>query len=216
MEEYFVVVGHEDTMEKQGSIVPYGCVARNLAHSPARIPHATVQIIPVRCGTRRVFIHRRSDKVRIAPGAWDIFGGHVAFELGILSSPSGLADVSLATALREAREEVPVSVGGSAQLILQADLKQVGAVGQFTCDEPNNVEYSTLYVLRIPSDAKVGDSPFELRDGTVEFLPVREIEWDELLETFRKRKKCEFADGISRVLKHALISSDIESAIGHC
>jgi hypothetical protein len=53
MEEYFVVVGYQDVKNQTGEIVPYGCVARNLAHSKSRIPHASVLIIPVRSGTEK-------------------------------------------------------------------------------------------------------------------------------------------------------------------
>jgi len=213
---HLIVVGHEDPMQRQGKIVPYGCAARNLVHSPARIPHATVQIIPVRCGTRNVFIHQRSKKVRTSPGAWDILGGHVAFEMALLSSPSSLSEASMTTALREAREEMLLKVDGKPYLIQQKDFKQVGEVGQFTCDEPKNVEYSTAFVLCIPNRAVVSDSPFEYRDGTVEWLPVSEIRWDDLLNNYKVKKSAEFADGISRILEHALISVDIEHIIDQC
>src|SRR5262245_37636481 len=116
----------------------------------------------------------------------------------LLSSPDSLSEASITTALREAREELLLKVDGKPYLIQAKDLVQVGEVGQFTCDEPTNVEFSTAFVLYIPSEAEVSDSPFEYRDGRVEWLPVSEIEWGELLNNYKVRTMGEFADGISR------------------
>lgn len=189
MEEFFTVVGPKNYKGDQSEIVIQGCVTRNLAHSPARIPHASVLIIPVRRGTRNVFRHQRSENVRMAKGAWDTFGGHVTFELALLSSANALKEASLLTAVREAREEILVGVGGKPYLIQHTDFRQIGRVGQFSCDEPENVEYATAFVLYLP------------KDGTVEWLPVEEIPWEDLLDHYHNEPG-KFADGISRLLSH--------------
>ena len=60
---------------------------------------------------------------------WDIFGGHVSFEMGVLLNPYGLEVASLETALRESREELIITVGGKAHLIQKAhQSKLVGLV----------------------------------------------------------------------------------------
>lgn len=213
MEEFFTVVGPIDYKDPQSEIVVQGCVTRNLAHSSAKVPHASVLILSVRRGTRNVFIHQRSKIVRICPEAWDTFGGHISFEMALLSSPNALAEASLTTAVREAREEILVSVDGKPYLIQHRDFRQIGRVGQFTCAEPTNVEYATAFILYLPEEVEVGESPFERRDGTVEWLPVQEVPWDTLLDRYRTRKPGDFADGVSRLLDHALISNEIRDTI---
>lgn len=185
MEEFFTVVGPKEYKDPQSEIIVQGCVTRNLAHSPARIPHASVLILPVRHGTRNVFIHQRSKIVRISPRAWDTFGGHISFEMALLASPNALVEASLTTAVQEAREEILVSVDGKPYLIQHKDFRQIGRVGQFTCNEPTNVEYRTAFVLYLPEEVEVSENPFERRDGTVEWLPVQEIPWETLLDRYR-------------------------------
>jgi 8-oxo-dGTP pyrophosphatase MutT (NUDIX family) len=137
----------------------------------------------------------------MAKGAWDTFGGHVTFELALLSSANALKEASLLTAVREAREEILVGVGGKPYLIQHTDFRQIGRVGQFSCDEPENVEHATAFVLYLPENAVIGDSPFERKDGTVEWLPVEEIPWEDLLDHYHNEPG-KFADGISRLLSH--------------
>jgi hypothetical protein len=133
--------------------------------------------------------------------------------MALLSSPNALAEASLTTAVREAREEIFVSVNGKPYLIQHRDFRQIGRVGQFTCNEPTNVEYATAFVLYLPEKVEIGESPFERRDGTVEWLLVQEVPWDALLDRFRRKKPGDFADGISRLLDHALISNEIRDII---
>jgi len=212
MEEFFTIVGPVDVKDPSSDIVIQGCVTRNLAHSPARVPHASVLILPVRNGTRSVFVHQRSKKVRTSPGALDTFGGHISFEMGLLTRSDALHEASLTTAVREAREEIFISVDGKPYLIQQKDFRQIGRVGQFACSEPANVEYATAYVLFLPHNVQVGPSPFELRDGSVDWLPVEEVLWDDLLVRYCENSGT-FADGISRLMTQAMQSDDIAKMI---
>lgn len=226
MEEYFTIVGPEDTKNETGPIVPYGCVARNLAHSPFRVPHTAVQIVPVQSGTMNVYLHRRSERVRNSPGLLDVFGGHVSFEMGILAGPQALAEASLETAVREAREEILVTAAGKPHFIRKEHFRQVGDVGQFKCNEETNREYSTAFVLSLPSDSIVGDSPFESRSHGLEWLPVTKVDWFALLQDYDKRKnapadtteaKKKYADGVERILRSSEeIRNLFEDAIGSC
>jgi 8-oxo-dGTP pyrophosphatase MutT (NUDIX family) len=237
MEEFFTIVGPKDWNNPDSEIVACGCATRNIVHGPSRIPHASVQIIVVRCGTENVFIQQRSERVRNSPGMWDCFGGHVSFQMGILLSANGLVDASLETALQEAREEMLITVNGETHLIQKAHFRQIGKVGQFRwgVDDPQekNVEYSTAFALCIPHNAIVSDSPFEMKDGTVELLKVREIPWSELLEIYKASKAVPqptsftasefnkgFADGIVRVFD-LMLSSDrthkeVDRAVNWC
>jgi 8-oxo-dGTP pyrophosphatase MutT (NUDIX family) len=237
MEEYFAIAGPRDPEDQNSEIIIAGCVTRNLAHGPARIPHATVHLIPVRCGTRNVFIHKRSLRPRNAPGKWGFFGGHVSFEMGMLSATSGLGEASWITALREAREEIPITVHGSTHLIQRADLEQVGDVGQFRWGindhSLKNVEYSTAFVLSIPEDGIIDSSPFELYNGGVESLEVKEIPWDELRNVYQASKSIPpadlfnrskfhqgFADDVARILDQVAVSDELcrefETAFSRC
>jgi 8-oxo-dGTP pyrophosphatase MutT (NUDIX family) len=237
MEEYLAIAGPRNPKDQNSEIIIAGCVTRNLAHGPARIPHATVHLIPVRCGTRNILIHKRSDRPRNSPGKWAFFGGHISFEMGMLSTTCGLAEASWITALREAREEIPITVQGSPHLVQRADLKQIGNVGQFRwgIDDYSlkNVEYSTAFVLSIPEDSVVASSPFELSNGEVERLTVREIPWDELLNVYQASKSAlpadsfsqsefhqGFADDVPRILEQVTISDElyreIEAAFNEC
>lgn len=241
MEEFFPIVGPD----QEGEIVVHGCVTRSLAHGPARIPHASVQIIPVRCGAGSLLIHRRSKKPRTSPGMWDFYGGHVGFEMGILLSRGGLERAYEETALREAREELLVTVQGRPHLILKSHLRQIGRPSGFSwgTDDPGqqNVEYSTAYALCIPEDAEVV-TPFELRDGSIEWLRIEEVSWDELLGLFELSQSRSprmplrqgeferfadkrgnfpgFADGIIRIIRQVCSSSDmrqeVENALDWC
>jgi hypothetical protein len=78
---------------------------------------------------------------------------------------------------------------------------------------PFVVEYGTAFVLYLPEEVEVSESPCERRDGTVEWLPVQEIPWETLLDRYRTRKPEDFADGISRLLDHALNSDEIRDTI---
>jgi 8-oxo-dGTP pyrophosphatase MutT (NUDIX family) len=230
MEEYFTIVWPNDKDSPQTGLVAAGCVTRNVAHSEARVPHATVQVLPILGATDRVLLHQRPPFVRNAPNQWDVLGGHVSFELGILSGANGLGEAYLETALREAREELLVAVKGAPHLIQKSHLIQIGHLGQFTwgLNDPNarNVEFSTVYVLRLPPGAHLR-VPFEKRDGTVLWLPYQEVVWDDLLRLYQA--SCQdpppdaftqspfsegFADGVGRILQQALDDPSLAREIG--
>jgi 8-oxo-dGTP pyrophosphatase MutT (NUDIX family) len=234
MEEYFTVVWPVDEDNPQAGVAAAGCVTRNVAHSIARVPHATVQVIPY-CPGKGVLVHQRPDFVRNAPDKWDVLGGHVSFEMGILGE-GGLAEAYLETALREAREELLIAVNGEVYLIQKKHLVQIGGLGQFThgLNDPNarNVEFSTVYVLCIPPGALI-EVPFELRDGTVFPLLHEWVPWDKLIKLYRRSVKkpqsrklqaslfCDgFADGLGRILDQVLSSpplgQEIAAALAAC
>ncbi len=248
MEEFFTIAGPKDPEELESEIVVHGCVTRNLAHGPARVPHASVQIIPVRCGTGNLLLHKRSEKPRTSPGMWDFFGGHVSLEMGILLSPNGLEDASEETALREAREELLVTVQSKPHLILKSHFQRIGRVGEFRWGMDDlteqNVEYSTAYALCIPEHADVV-SPFELREGGVDWLRIEDVSWDDVMELYQwikstpppcslpdkfkrftdtqgefKGKFRGFADGAARILEKVLMPSntrqEVEESLSWC
>ncbi len=111
-DEYLTIV-----KKTEAGLEVQGCVASQFAHSAARIPHTTVQLVPVFRGTQDILIHRRAANRHTDPNKQDINGGHVTFELGLLSGQSSLLDVVEQTALREAREEIWVAVAGQPHII---------------------------------------------------------------------------------------------------
>ena len=54
-----------------------GFVRRDIVHSNFRIPHISVNIIPIIRGTEKTILHIRSKKRKIDPSKYDFNGGHV-------------------------------------------------------------------------------------------------------------------------------------------
>jgi 8-oxo-dGTP pyrophosphatase MutT (NUDIX family) len=225
-QEFFTVVGRENRDDPRSPIVAAGCVLRKVAHSAARVPHATVQIIPIRRDTDVVILHQRPGDVLTCPGMWDFLGGHVTFEMSILHAPDGLATASALTALREAREEMLVTVDARVHLIEMSHLRQIGDVGQFDwgVNDPcaTNVEYSTAFVLCLPKQAEV-EVVFERQPGgQIQRLAIAELSWCDLLQTYQAGSpgspsptlnagqfRAGFADGAARILDGVLIDTQI-------
>ncbi|MGH9935847.1 MAG: hypothetical protein ACREAM_06340, partial [Blastocatellia bacterium] len=156
-EEYFTVVKKvEEKDPVKTKVIPCGCVSRDIAHSPAKVPHASVQVIPVRSSSGKIIMHQRPDfkGFRTAVGKWDVLGGHVTFEMGVLSE-NGLELASFETAVREAREEMLVTFKNEAYLLEKKYFSPIGDIGQFECNDATNAEYSTAFVLAIPENAIV-------------------------------------------------------------
>lgn len=225
MDEFFTIVGHDNPTDATGRIRPYGCVARALAHSSARIPHATVQVFPVRCRTGDIVLHQRSARLRNSPSKWDVLGGHVTFEMGILLSPNGLEEASVETALRETQEEMLASVGGTTHLFQKHHLRQIGSVGQFEHADDRNVERSTAFAVYLPESAALS-VPLVAKNGELEWLPFAEVSWTELLHLFGESTASSpsrpfakgkfgagFADGVSRILKRATEDPTVRSQV---
>jgi 8-oxo-dGTP pyrophosphatase MutT (NUDIX family) len=223
-DEYFTIVGPVNPRDPESRpIVPYGAVARELAHSSFRVPHAAVHVLPVRMGTGEVLLHRRSARVRVGAGVWDTVGGHVAFELGMPLTAEGLSEASFATALRELREELLLALDGQPYVAPPAHLRRVGAVGalQSGLDDPTaiNVEYSTLYVAAIPSEAQA-QQLFELRDGSLrEWLAQEALPWPEVVARFHEpASPC--GDALARILRHTAadpgLAAELDAALSWC
>lgn len=223
-DEYFTIVGPADPRNPASRpIVPYGAVARQLAHSPFRVPHAAVHVLPVRMGTSEVLLHRRSARVRVGAGVWDMVGGHVTFELGLPLTAEGLDAASFATALRELREELLLTLGGQPYVVPAAHVRRVGEVGglQSGLDDPTavNVEYSTLYVAAVPELAQA-QQLFELRDGSLrEWLTQEALPWPEVVERF-SAPGAPCGDALARILRHTgtdpALAAELDAALSWC
>lgn len=223
-DEYFTIVGPADPRDPASRpIVPYGAVARQIAHSFFRVPHAAVHVLPVRMGTGEVLLHRRSTRVRVGAGVWDTVGGHVTFELGLPLTADGLAEASFATAMRELREELLLTLGGRPYVVPPGHVRRIGAVGglQSGLDDPAaiNVEYSTLYVAAIPETAQA-QQLFELRDGSLrEWLTQEALPWPEVVERFATPgSPC--GDALARILRHTAanpaLAAELDAALTWC
>jgi len=196
--EYLPVIIKEDE-----NLKVCGFVRRDIVHSGLRIPHISVNIVPIISGTEKTILQKRSDKRRVDPSKFDFNGGHVTFELNLFSGKNTLEEVNDKTALREAREEIFVSVNGRQYLFSANDLFRFTKVGELLTgfDNPNsiNVGYMTGYILFIPMNSSIIIAD-ENEDSTVQKLSYREIEITEVLSLY-KEKPYEFACGATSILK---------------
>jgi len=205
-DEYLTIVKKTDAgLEVQG------CVASRFAHSDARIPHTSVQLIPVFRGTQDVLIHRRGEHWRMYPNKRDLNGGHVTFEIGLLNGHQALVDVIDQTALREAQEEIWAVANGQPNIITQADLHRLTTPGQLTVDEPMNVEYSTAYVVFLPVEADPINQTVQVFEGGIT-LPCQRLSLHQVREEFRTYPD-DFADGASRILSELDSNPQFEQAL---
>ncbi len=180
-----------------------GFVRRDIVHSIFRIPHLSVNIVPIIRGTEKTILHRRSKKRKIDPNKYDFNGGHISYEPLLMGGPKAIEESNDKTALRETREELAVSNNGRPYVFSSRDLTRFTKVGELATgfDNPNsiNVGYMTGYILFIPADSTIIVTD-ENEDGTIEELPHKEIEITELISIF-KEKPMDFASGATAVLK---------------
>ncbi|MBX0329660.1 NUDIX domain-containing protein [Oscillochloris sp. ZM17-4] len=216
-DETFTIVGPVDPRDPQSRpIVPYGAVARALAHSSFRVPHAAVHVLPVTMQTGRILLHQRSAQMRVSPLAWDMVGGHVTFEASMPLTAAGLAQASQATALRELREELLLTRARRPYVVPATHVRQVGAVGALTTglDDPRaiNVEYSTLYVAAIPVDASAAQL-FELRDGGLRtWLDQDLVTWNDIVAGFATPGG-RVGDALTRMIRHCAADPAFAAAL---
>lgn len=181
-----------------------GFVRRDIAHSSFRIPHISVNIVPVIRGTEKTILQKRSKKRKIDPSKYDFNGGHVIYEHVLLSdNPKALELANDKTALRETREEIVVSNDGRPYVFSSRDLIRFTKVGELLTgfDDPGsiNVGYMTGYILFIPMDSTIIVSD-DNEDGTNEELSYEEIDISQIVALF-KENPSKFASGATAVLK---------------
>jgi phosphoribosyl 1,2-cyclic phosphodiesterase len=194
------------TRDADGILRVAGPISPDIAHRFG-VPHSTALVWPVR-PDGRIVVHRRSPWKRTAPNALDACGGHHQFEPGMAGR--SVASTIAETALREVNEEIlmiPLHRFGPADVI------QLGEAGAFTTglDTPGrgNVEYSTLFIVQLPSDAvTIRDSDTK---GT-RTLESTAMTFDQLLLKYREQP-AEFADGLGRVLDRILKDGELEMEI---
>lgn len=196
--EYLPVIIKEDE-----NLEVCGFVRRDIVHSSLRIPHISVNIVPIISGTEKTILQKRSDKRRVDPSKFDFNGGHVTFELNLFSRNNTLEEVNDKTALREAREEIFVYVNGRQYLFSANDLFRFTKVGELLTGFDNinsiNVGYMTGYILFIPQNSTTIISD-ENEDGNVQELSYRELEITDVVSLY-KEKPYEFACGATSILK---------------
>lgn len=206
-DEYLTIVKKTDT-----GLDVQGCVASRFAHSEARIPHTSVQLIPVFRGTQDVLIHRRSKHFRMYPDKLDINGGHVTFELGLLGGQQSLLEVIEYTALREAQEEIWVAVDGQPHIISRDDIHRFTQLGELSVHQPKNVEYSTAFVVFLPPSANPANHTVKVVDGSATPFECQRLPLNQVREAFRSNPD-DFADGASRILTQLDQNIDLEQSL---
>ena len=210
-----------------------GVVTRDVAHTHG-VPHGTALVAVVvakREGpgrlTPQILLHRRSPRKRICPNRWDICGGHLEADAQTLDSARGwdnpgyLERLFRNTALREVNEECLMVAEGSAHSFRfeASHLQQFGDIGAFEngFDDPaaRNREYSTFYVALVPpavltvEPLEQAKSAFRVVDsipgpgGEEEVTELDLLPLAELVSRFQQNK-CVFADGVARIVSHAL------------
>ncbi|NPV50333.1 MAG: hypothetical protein HPY60_03945 [Candidatus Methanofastidiosum sp.] len=180
-----------------------GFVRRDIVHSNFRIPHISVNIIPIIRGTEKTILHIRSKKRKIDPSKYDFNGGHVTYEPILMLGPKVIEESNDKTALRETREEIAVSTDGRPYVFSSRDLIRFTKVGELITGFDNsasiNVGYMTGYILSIPADSTIVITD-ENEDGSIEELSYKEIDISEVVSLF-KEKPIDFASGATAVLK---------------
>jgi len=180
-----------------------GFVRRDVVHSSLRIPHISVNIIPIIRGTEKTILQKRSKKRKIDPSKYDFNGGHVTYDPTLFLGPNALEEANDRTALRETREEIAVSNEGRPYVFSSKDVIRFTKVGElltgFNTPDSINVGYMTGYILFIPFDSKIIITD-ENEDGSIEELPYEEIHISEVVSLFKK-KPLDFASGATAVLK---------------
>ncbi len=194
-----------------------GAVERKFAHQFG-IPHLTVLLIVVRTVDAKLAVYVRSAKQSFA-GSTDIFGGHCAADSAtcLTSGTPALESLIRETAMREANEELRMSKTNGTSIVFDTEnaehtFRQVGEFGQFTVDTPQNVERSTLFLVKLSEGISI--NPCDEIDGEV--IPVQ-VEWlslDELLADYQQQRR-PFADGAGRVLKLANDDAQFRRTIEH-
>ncbi len=180
-----------------------GFVRRDVVHSSLRIPHISVNIIPIIRGTEKTILQKRSKKRKIDPSKYDFNGGHVTYDPTLFLGQNALEQANDKTALRETREEIAVSNDGMPYVFSSKDLIRFTKIGELLTgfDRPDsiNVGYMTGYILFIPFDSKIIITD-ENEDGTIEELSYEEVDISEVVSLF-KEKPLDFASGATAVLK---------------
>jgi hypothetical protein len=211
LDEYLIIVKKTDDelLEVQG------CVSSLFAHQ-REIPHTTVQLIPVFKGTQDVLIHRRAANRWLYPNKLDFNGGHVTFEFGLMNGNGALLEVVENNALREAREEIWISEHGKPYIIPKADLFMFTQLGEMEVTQPNNVEYSTGFVVFLPSNLTPDDKSVQVVDdapkGAVDIFASQRVPLSQVREDFRANPD-DFADGASRILSRLDNNPKFEQAL---
>jgi 8-oxo-dGTP pyrophosphatase MutT (NUDIX family) len=196
--EYLPVV-----IKEENTLTVCGFVRRDVVHSSLRIPHISVNIVPVIRGTEKTILQKRSKKRKIDPSKYDFNGGHVTCDPTLLLGPNALEQANDKTALRETREEIAVSSDGRPYVFSSRDLIRFTKIGElltgFDDQGSINVGYMTGYILFIPKDSTIIVSD-ENEDGTNEELSYEEIDISQVVALF-KENPSKFASGATAVLK---------------
>lgn len=177
-----------------------GAEPRRVVHDRG-LPHATVLILPVLGSSEDAVVQKRPQGKSYA-GCRDFFGGHACTTNRLTAARLSLQAVCDETVLREANEELRLR--GPDGLPFQLNLhdmgqflRQIDVAGAFPCASPHNVEYSTLYVLRIPD--RYTFQAMDDINGQFVSLPWEQLPLPAVIEDFQQYPD-RYADGASRVL----------------
>jgi hypothetical protein len=88
---------------------------------------------------------------------------------------------------------------GEPYVLLDTDIGPFTMPGELVADEPNNLEFSTGFVVRLPSHCRAMMAD-EQADGALAPLETRRLARQELHRMFRDAPE-QFADGAARIFR---------------
>lgn len=116
--------------------------------------HLTTLLIPVFCKDGRVALQVRPEGKSFA-GCYDFFGGHVSLDEEfwkiLMGGKVDLHSIVWSAAVREANEELRVTKKDCyPEIITREHLAIIGDIGDFLLSWDQNIERSTLFLVKIP------------------------------------------------------------------
>jgi len=199
-----------------------GVVTRDVAHYKG-VPHGAVQVAVVvnKNAKPHILLHKRSRWKKISPNTWDICGGHVdangglLTDVGLWDDQAFIKDLFAKTALREANEEICIIKRPDFKFD-EKHLRCFGGPGVFESASENK-EFSTLYLAFVPetivslTDADEVKDIFKVVDSVgiggkskeEIALELRLVTLIQLVREFGEKPE-DYADGVARVLSRAV------------
>jgi 8-oxo-dGTP pyrophosphatase MutT (NUDIX family) len=183
-----------ETLEFRGFAEREWCEKNNLCH-------LTTLLVPVFCDDLKVAVQIRPEGKSFA-GCYDFFGGHICFDrefLGLLlGEPFDLSRIVWSAAVREANEELQVRrEDGYPEIITHEHLAIIGDIGDFPLSWDQNVERSTLFIVKIPEKCSI--YPMEEVDGRVVRVKTESLFLNEIQKKY-VTGQWRVADGADRIL----------------
>ncbi len=163
--------------------------------------HYSSLILPIQKGTGKILVQTRPTGKTFA-GKSDIFGGFVnkcqlSEKLRLKFSSNTLEQLLLETAVREANEELKLSVNDKITIVNKDKLEILRPSAGFIANNSINKEISSVYILMIPLNANV--ITFDDVQGEIVEIKSSFVDFNSLKIVFKNNPDA-FADSLLRVM----------------